>query len=73
MMMAGFPVTLTPMKHLLLVVASCSLVLPSCSTEGVQRRQDSITDSYIDLQQRRKIRAQARDERYNAWWDRIMR
>jgi hypothetical protein len=46
--------------------ASCS------SNEELQDRMDKRNEAYYNLQERREIRQDARDDRYDAWFDRIM-
>jgi hypothetical protein len=36
------------------------------------RRLDKRNEAYLNWQERRKLKQQARDERYQAWFDRIM-
>jgi hypothetical protein len=52
----------------LILFSSCS----SKSNEELARRLDKRNDAYFNWQERRKLRQQARDERYQAWFDRIM-
>jgi hypothetical protein len=65
--------------HVLLIVAAASVAAPfltSCATDEsntqLRRRLDERNESYRERQERRAIRAQAREERYNIWWDRVM-
>ena len=58
---------LVPALFATLSFASCTT-----GTEGVQQRQDRRTDHYQNAQDRREIRADARQERTDAWYDRHM-
>ncbi|WP_035610301.1 hypothetical protein [Haloferula sp. BvORR071] len=51
-----------------------ALSFSSCTTgtEGVQQRQDRRTERYKEGQTRQEIRADARQERTDAWYDRHM-
>jgi hypothetical protein len=58
-----------------LIVLSFITLFSSCSSksnEELARRLDKRNDAYFSWQERRKIRQEARDERYQAWFDRIM-
>lgn len=47
--------------------------LTSCaSNEQLQERLDRRTDTAIKYQERRKMRNEANDVRYNAWYYRVM-
>ena len=46
--------------------------LTGCSNEALQKRVDGYNDAYSNLQERREIRQDARDARYDAWWNRVM-
>lgn len=47
--------------------------LTSCaSNEELQDRMDRRNDSYSNLQERREIRQNARQDRTDAWFDRVM-
>lgn len=60
------------MKKTALLVLLAVASLSSCSTEALQDRMDSRNEAYSKLQERREIRQDARDARYDAWWDRVM-
>ncbi len=47
-------------------------MLTGCSNDALQERVDGYNDAYSKLQERREIRQDARDARYDAWWDRVM-
>ena len=62
-------------RRLLLLSAALGLLtgLPSCaSNEELQTRLDKRNEAYSNYQDRRKIRSNAMDERYNAHFDRVM-
>lgn len=52
----------------MILISSCS----SKSNEELARRLDKRNEAYLNWQERRKIRQEAREERYQAWFDRIM-
>lgn len=56
----------------LLAITSAILVTSCTSNEELERRLDRRTEAYSNLQERRKLRNEATDARYNAWYDRIM-
>ena len=57
-----------------LAIMTSSLGLVSCaSNQELEERLEQRSDNYSNLQDRRGMRADARDERYNAWYDRVMR
>lgn len=69
---------ITPLFHnmkailttLVLAVLCC---LTSCSSnEELQERLDKRTDTYSNFQDRREMRADARQQRTDAWFDRAM-
>ena len=60
------------MKKFALTLLLACAGLTSCSTEALQDRMDSRNEAYYKLQERREIRQDARDARYDAWWDRVM-
>ena len=62
------------MKSLLRTLPLVCLYLSSCATDNaaLQERLDKRNASYQQLQDRRQMREQARDERYDAWFDRVM-
>jgi hypothetical protein len=66
------PFHFMPIKLPLLAAITCALA--SCSSnEELQDRMDKRNESYYKLQERREIRQDARDDRYDAWFDRIMK
>jgi len=54
--------------------ASLMMVLPSCttSTEELKYKLEKRNERYFDWQERRKMRAEARQKRTDAWFDRVM-
>lgn len=47
--------------------------LTSCaSDENLTYRLRKRNDEYIERQERREMRKEARNQRYNAWFDRVM-
>ena len=64
--------------HLPRLIASLAglaalLVLSSCaSNEELEHRMEKRNDAYSNLQKRREIRQDARQERTDAWFDRVM-
>ena len=65
-------------RLLLFPVIVSSALLPSCadipgeSPDGTSQSVDRY-DEWIDRRaEKRSIRSQSADERYNAWWDRTM-
>lgn len=49
------------------------LLLSSCaSNAALQGRLDRRNDNYDNLQERREMRQDAREARYDSWWDRAM-
>lgn len=44
----------------------------SCSNEALQQREDRRTDRHLNVNERREIRTDARQERTDAWFDRHM-
>lgn len=64
-----------PLVHLkpILAVALLALSLSSCaSNDELQERMEKRNDAYSNLQERREIRQGARQERTDAWFDRVM-
>ncbi len=56
-----------------LSVAVTAISLTSCaSKEKLQERMDKRNDAYSNLQDRREIRQSARQDRTDAWFDRVM-
>ncbi len=57
--------------NILVLAVPCCLV--SCaSNEELQERLDDRNDAYINFQERREMRADARQKRTDAWFDRVM-
>lgn len=57
----------------LLFLGLAALSMVSCaSNDELRQRKDSQNDAYMSLQERREIRLDAREERYDARYDRIM-
>lgn len=54
------------------VCAVVAAFISGCSTEEVREHQAKRTDSYLNYQERRQIRSQARQQRTDAWYNRIM-
>lgn len=55
------------------VLVTASLGLSSCaSNDKLQDRLDHRNDAYSNLQERREMRQDARQERTDAWFDRVM-
>ncbi|QIF02337.1 hypothetical protein [Roseimicrobium sp. ORNL1] len=55
----------------LVLAALCCLT--SCSSnDELQERLDKRTDAYSNFQERREMRADARQQRTDAWFDRAM-
>lgn len=50
----------------LVIIATGSIALPSCSTEAVERRQQALTDTHNSVLERERVRRDARDERFRA-------
>jgi hypothetical protein len=70
-MKAKFTSIVVRSVSILLAAAASSLV--SCaSNEELQDRLDDRNDSYSNLQERREMRQDARQERTDAWFDRVM-
>jgi hypothetical protein len=56
-----------------ITTASLLLSLVSCtSDDDLQDRLDDRNERYLGLQQRREMRQDARQERTDAWFDRVM-
>ncbi len=56
-----------------IIVLAILCLLPSCaSNEELQERLDDRNDAYYNLQERREMRADARQQRTDAWFDRVM-
>lgn len=63
------------MKHLkpaVFVALLALAVLPSCSNQALQEREDRRTERHQNMQDRHEIRTDARQERTDAWYDRHM-
>jgi len=58
----------------LLTSLACLLGLVSCATDNddLERRMDERNDAYSNFNERRKIRTDARQERTDMWFDRVM-
>jgi hypothetical protein len=72
----GIPNTLI-MKYPVLFIALAFVAtgFSSCASdhdENLTYRLKKRNDDYLDKQERRSMRKEARDKRYNAWFDRIM-
>jgi hypothetical protein len=60
-------------KHAILVVLSVAAGCFSCaSNDEFQDRMDQRNDSYSNYNERREIRLDARQERTDMWFDRVM-
>lgn len=57
---------------LLLCGLAITPLLGACSNAALQDRMDRRSGAYSSFQERREIRQDARDQRYDAWWDRVM-
>ena len=59
---------------ILLTTLACLFGLVSCATDNddLQRRMDERNDAYSNYNERRKIRTDARQERTDMWFDRVM-
>lgn len=56
-------------------LCAAATALISCSTESVQQVQeheDKLTQSYENREEKRQIREEGREQRYNAWFNRVM-
>lgn len=61
------------MKKETLILLPLATLFTSCaSNEDVQERVDKRTDAYEKFEERREIRTDARQERTDAWFDRVM-
>ncbi len=58
----------------IIIVSAVIACLSSCasSSEELQQRMDRRNSNYATLQERREIRADARQERTDMWYDRVM-
>ena len=56
------------------VLAPGMILLPSCASdpEAYARRLEKRNSKYSDYNERRKLRLQARQERTDMWFDRVM-
>ncbi len=61
-----------PLSRPLLLSLLALTVLSSCSNDALENRLERRNDAYMNFEERRSMRARARDERYDAWFDRIM-
>ena len=61
-------------KALLLCLIMASCLISSCTTDTDELRADlkKQNERYIGRQERWKMRGQARQERTDAWFDRVM-
>lgn len=58
---------------LALIGLGIPIVVPSCASNAeLEERLDRRNEAHAKYQERREIRQDARDERYNAWYDRVM-
>jgi hypothetical protein len=56
-----------------LALAASAAALASCSSnDGLEDRLDRRNDGYSGFQERREMRQDARQERTDAWFDRVM-
>lgn len=56
----------------LLSLTACSLLSSCASKEELEARLDKRNEKYSSFQERREMRADARQERTDAWFDRVM-
>ena len=70
-----------PPRHSILILGVAVLLsapLVSCNSvdderdEALERRLDRQNDRFEDRSERRRRRAEAEDERYHDWYDRVM-
>ena len=63
-----------PLSRLLLLPLSAAATsfLPACATDGVQERVDRRNDWIEQMGENAEIRQEARDERYQRQFDRLM-
>lgn len=61
-------------RYLLILLPIVCLGLVSCATDNddLQKRMDERNDAYSNYNERRKIRTDARQERTDMWFDRVM-
>jgi hypothetical protein len=76
-MKPSLPLSLLCLSIRAFLPACCGLCLASgltscASNEQLQERLDRRTDAAVKYQERRKMRNEANDVRYNAWYDRVM-
>ncbi len=62
----------TLVTALALVLAVLSSLTSCTSNEELQDRLDKRNDAYSNFQQRREMRADARQQRTDDWFDRVM-
>jgi hypothetical protein len=58
-----------------LLCAAVPALVSSCSTESIQQlqeKEDKKTQAYENYEEKLEIREEARDQRYNAWFNRVM-
>jgi hypothetical protein len=56
----------------ILLAAAASSLVSCASNEELQDRLDDRNESYSNLQERREMRQDARQQRTDAWFDRVM-
>jgi len=62
-----------PLRSLLLAAFLAPILLGSCvNYEKYEERREKGNASYYEKQERRQMRAYERDDRYDAWVDRLM-
>jgi len=76
-MKPSLPLSLRCSSIRAILLAGCGLCLASgltscASNDKLQERLDRRTDAAVNYQERRKMRNEANDVRYNAWYDRVM-
>jgi hypothetical protein len=61
-------------RYLMILLPFAGLCLVSCATDNddLQKRMDQRNDAYSNYNERRKIRTDARQERTDMWFDRVM-
>lgn len=64
--------TLLPALPILPIPALAAVLLSSCATEGVQERADRRNDWLDHVNENAEVRRDARDERYDRRFDRLM-
>ena len=51
---------------------ACAFTEPMETRADFEERMKRRNDTYAERMERRKIRDEARDERYDMWWNKIM-